>query len=64
MPRRSAELTASLRRWQVTASETVLLLEESDRLMDRRVALCRRRRDLLREIVQSATGIVDTVHSR
>jgi hypothetical protein len=59
--RKPALLTESLQRWQKTASETMDLLQEADQLMDRRVDLYRRRRELFRELVQSARGFIENV---
>jgi hypothetical protein len=45
-------------RWNVVASETQMLLQRHDDLMQQRVELCRQRAVLFRELVRTAKGFV------
>jgi hypothetical protein len=50
---------ASIRRWRRATTETVKLLHQADLLIEERVALCRARAELFREIARAATSFVD-----
>ena len=52
-----------LARWRDVSGETARLLRQNEALMERRLALCRRRADLFREILTVTRAFVEEVAS-
>jgi len=52
-----------VRRWHRTAKESEQLIAENNRLMEKRIALYRQRVEVLRDLANAASVLVDCAHT-